>query len=106
MQKQIEALRGPQEKRDLTIVFITHDLRVAADICDSIVVMRGGKTLARGTPKDVLETDRHPYVEELLAAIPGQDWFSTGSAPSQLPTLEIAGQDNTHACQDSRLPPG
>ncbi|MBZ0163589.1 MAG: ABC transporter ATP-binding protein [Notoacmeibacter sp.] len=107
VQKQmLKLFEDLKKKRDLTIVFITHDLRVAAEICDSIVVMRGGKTLARGTPKDVLETDRHRYVEELLAAIPGQDWFSTGSAPSQLPTLEIAGQDNTHACQDSRLPPG
>lgn len=97
VQKQMLKLFEDLKKdRELAIVFITHDLRVAAGICDSIVVMRGGKTVARGTPKTVLETDRHPYVEELLAAIPGQHWFSTGTAPRQGAGAELARHGATH----------
>ncbi len=73
-----------KEKRDLAILFITHDLRVAAGICDTIVVMRNGATVARGTPMEVLASpDRHPYVESLLAAIPGQSWFPAGLGAAQ-----------------------
>jgi len=78
-----------KKRRRLAILFITHDLRVAAGICDNIVVMRNGKTVAKGTPAEVMSVNRHPYVDELLAAIPGQDWFPAGSIPSGNPRPEL-----------------
>ncbi|MEX3314436.1 dipeptide ABC transporter ATP-binding protein [Sulfitobacter sp. PS-8MA] len=67
-----------REKHNLTILFITHDLRVAAEICDDLIVMRSGKVVAAGAPAEILEGELHPYVEELMNAIPGQEWFPVG----------------------------
>ena len=80
VQRQMLALFADlKSRRDLTILFITHDLRVAAEICDELVVMKSGRVVASGAPAEVLEGDMHPYVAELMAAIPGQDWFPVGS---------------------------
>jgi peptide/nickel transport system ATP-binding protein len=85
VQRQMLALFvSLKAKHDLTILFITHDLRVAAEICDDLVVMQSGKVVASGAPADVLEGDLHPYVRELMHAIPGQEWFPVGAAaPTQ-----------------------
>ncbi|MFU8862460.1 MAG: dipeptide ABC transporter ATP-binding protein [Rhodobacterales bacterium] len=81
VQRQMLALFADlKAKHDLTILFITHDLRVAAEICDDLVVMQSGKVVANGAPADVLEGDLHPYVHELMHAIPGQEWFPVGAA--------------------------
>lgn len=79
VQRQMLALFADlRDKRNLTILFITHDLRVAAEICDDLVVMQSGKVVASGAPADILEGATHPYVSELMQAIPGQDWFPVG----------------------------
>ena len=79
VQRQMLALFADlQAQRNLTILFITHDLRVAAEICDNLVVMQSGKVVAQGAPVDILEGDLHPYVLELIDAIPGQEWFPVG----------------------------
>jgi len=91
VQKQMLALfEDLKAKRDLAILFITHDLRVAAEICDHMVVMRHGGVVARGTPEAVLASGRDPYVEDLLAAIPGQDWFPAGVTPAASGAVKTA----------------
>ncbi|QCI68702.1 ABC transporter ATP-binding protein [Phreatobacter stygius] len=67
----------------LTMLFITHDLRIAAQICDRIAVMKQGEIVELGPTRDVFETPRHAYTKELLAAIPGRAWEATRSAPVQ-----------------------
>ena len=58
----------------LSIVFITHDLRVAAQVCDLVAVMKDGEVVESGTVAQVFGERRHPYTRDLLAAIPGQDF--------------------------------
>ncbi|NRA87075.1 MAG: ABC transporter ATP-binding protein [Rhizobiales bacterium] len=61
-------------KFGLTIIFITHDLRVAAQLCDNILVMKDGQIVERGSVEDVFEAPKNEYTQKLLAALPGQNW--------------------------------
>ncbi|SMO95381.1 hypothetical protein SAMN06265173_1302 [Thalassovita litoralis] len=74
----IQLFHDLREEHNLTILFITHDLRVAAEICDDVVVMKSGQVIAHGASETVLRQDTHPYIQELIDAIPGQDWFPIG----------------------------
>lgn len=59
-----------QKKLDFAMLFITHDLRVAARMCDCIAVMQHGQIVETGTGSQVLSSPRHDYTKQLLAAIP------------------------------------
>lgn len=61
-----------QKKFNLAILFITHDLRVAAQICDRLIVMHRGEVVEEGTVSSVFSNPTHSYTRELLASIPGR----------------------------------
>src|SRR5581483_4966791 len=56
----------------LSIVFITHDLRVAAQVCDLVAVMKDGAIVECGATAQVFERPQHPYTQALFAAVPGR----------------------------------
>lgn len=56
------------------VLFITHDLRVAAQICDSIIVMKSGRIVESGTVQQVLGKPEHAYTQALIDAAPGRHW--------------------------------
>ncbi|MDB9759881.1 ABC transporter ATP-binding protein [Planktomarina sp.] len=61
-------------KMNLSMVFITHDLRVAAQVCDRLAVMRYGEIVETGATADIFDAPQHSYTRDLLAAVPGQNW--------------------------------
>lgn len=72
IQKQIlDLFADLQDKLGLAMVFITHDLRVAAQISDRIMVMHKGEVVEAGPTKDVFLNPQHAYTRALLAAMPG-----------------------------------
>ena len=81
---QAQILRLLDEIRDrmnLSMLFITHDLRVAAQVCDRIAVMRNGEVVESGPTSSIFAKQEHPYTRELLTAVPGKNWFSANDQP-------------------------
>jgi peptide/nickel transport system ATP-binding protein len=75
VQSQILALvQSIRDKRGIGIVFITHDLRVAAQICDTIIVMQNGAIVEAAAARQVLLDPSHEYTRALLSAAPGRGW--------------------------------
>jgi peptide/nickel transport system ATP-binding protein len=70
----LELLNGIQQRLGLGTLFITHDLRVAAQICDEIVVMKDGRIVEQGLTADVLVDPKAAYTRSLIQAAPGRDW--------------------------------
>ena len=74
---QAQVLRLLADIRDrfnLAMLFITHDLRVAAQVCDRIAVMRDGEIVEQGETARVYADPQHAYTRALLAAVPGRHW--------------------------------
>jgi peptide/nickel transport system ATP-binding protein len=69
----LELLDDIRERFDLAMLFITHDLRVAAQICDRIMVMRKGEVVEEGPTAAVYAAPQHDYTRALLDAAPGRD---------------------------------
>jgi peptide/nickel transport system ATP-binding protein len=76
----LKLLAELRERLGLSIVFITHDLRVAAQVCDLIAVMKDGEVVESGTVAEVFGQRRHPYTRALLDSIPGQGFGTGGPA--------------------------
>ncbi len=75
VQAQVLALLADLRQRlGLSIVFITHDLRVAAQICDLVAVMKDGEIVEHGLSGEVFGHPKHPYTQALLTSIPGGDF--------------------------------
>tara|TARA_B100000780_G_scaffold62460_1_gene40520 strand:- start:1270 stop:2910 length:1641 start_codon:yes stop_codon:yes gene_type:complete len=75
VQSQVLALLNEiKKKMDLAMLFVTHDLRVAAQICDKTAVMKLGEIVEYGNTYDVFHNPQHAYTKSLLAAVPGKDW--------------------------------
>ena len=76
----IDLLRDVQQRRGLTYLFISHDLRVVKALAHSVVVMRNGKVVEAGPAPAIFAQPRDPYTRQLLAAA-----FDIETAPDALP---------------------
>ncbi|WP_248732551.1 ABC transporter ATP-binding protein [Pseudomonas sp. MWU13-2517] len=85
VQKQVlELLADLQQQLNLSILFITHDLRVAAQISDHIAVMRQGEVVEYGSAEQVLLRPQNSYTQALLAAAPGASELPASGPPLRL----------------------
>ena len=66
----LELLDDLRKKLGLAIIFVTHDLGVVAEMCDSVLVMYGGVTAEYASVDTIYNAPRHPYTQELLKAFP------------------------------------
>jgi oligopeptide/dipeptide ABC transporter ATP-binding protein len=84
----LAVLVGLQRRRNLALVFITHDLSLAWSLCDRIAVMYLGRVVEQGSAVDVIERPQHPYTQALVTAVPvptagggGERELLTGELP-------------------------
>lgn len=74
VQKQVlRLIRDMQREHRTTLLFVTHDLGVVAQICDRMTVLYGGAVLEQGGTAEILANPRHAYTQALLAASPRYD---------------------------------
>ena len=75
VQKQVlELLDEIRQRLNLAVLFITHDLRVAAQICDYVAVMSKGHVVEYGSAEQVFGSPKDDYTKSLFAAAPGRNW--------------------------------
>ncbi|OLO04424.1 ABC transporter ATP-binding protein [Salinicola socius] len=70
----LELLDDLQRRLGIAVLFITHDLRVAAQICDEVMVMQKGVVVEYGPAERVLGSPEHSYTRSLMLAAPGRHW--------------------------------
>ncbi|MDR1705279.1 MAG: ABC transporter ATP-binding protein, partial [Clostridiales bacterium] len=71
IQSQIlDLIKAMQKKKELSVIYITHDLGVVANMADRVCVMYAGKILEVGTAMDIFYSPRHPYTWSLLSSMP------------------------------------
>lgn len=85
----LDLLKSLQEERNMSILFISHDLGVVADLADQVVVMRYGAIVEAGEVKQIFENPQHPYTKGLLACRPPLD-----RKLDRLPTIQDFEDEN------------
>ena len=70
----LDLLDSIQTRLGISLLFITHDLRVAAQICDDVAVMQHGRVVEQGPAGEVLTNPQQAYTRQLLDAAPGRGW--------------------------------
>lgn len=84
IQAQILSLLAQLRKTlGISIIMITHDMGVVAELCDDVVVMYAGRVVERGTTTEIFEARRHPYTAALFNAVPRMD--GTGNGLTAIP---------------------
>jgi peptide/nickel transport system ATP-binding protein len=76
----LQLLADIRDRLQLSLLFITHDLRVAAQVCDTVAVMLNGEIVEFGAAREIFLNPKHSYTRQLLNAVPGKNWT--------LPTFE------------------
>lgn len=84
----LHLLNRLKEETGVSLIFITHDLGIVAQMCTSVIVMYAGKIVERAPVMDIYEDPAHPYTKSLLAAAFGlEDLTKKGSIPGEPPNL-------------------
>ena len=92
----LDLLEEIRDQMNLSMIFITHDLRVAAQVCDRLAVMRYGEVVETGATADIFANPQHGYTRDLLAAVPGKDWKSS-SKPKKSTAKKVAPKKKASA---------
>jgi len=89
----IRVLKSAQRRTGMSMIFITHNFGIVADLCDRVTVMYGGSVAEQGTVEQIFSSPFHPYTQELFAAMP-----PAGDGPRRLrPVAGAFCEDNGSA---------
>jgi len=85
----LELIKMLQEEEGMSVLFITHDMGVVAEIADRVVVMYKGRAVETGGTAEVFRTPRAPYTRALLAAVPRLGSMAGRARPMRFPVVDI-----------------
>lgn len=77
----LKEIKQIQKKTNTSLIFISHDIAVVADVCKDICVMYGGQIVEKGTREEVFKSPRHPYTKTLLGSFLSLDSSKTITIP-------------------------
>jgi ABC-type glutathione transport system ATPase component len=83
----LRLLEDIRARLGLTMLFITHDLRVAAQVCDTVTVMSRGKVVETGEVGAIFAHPAHPYTRALIEAAPGRAWQFASEVGTRQPKI-------------------
>jgi len=92
----LKLIRDLQRRRNMAVMFITHDFGVVADIADRVVVLRHGQVVEQGSAQEVLTRPQHAYTKALLAAVPSMTPPQRTSLTNRNKAVEVIGLDKTY----------
>ena len=92
----LELLTKLKEEKGLTILFVTHNMGVVAETCDSVAVFYAGKVVEQGTVRDIFHNPKHPYTQGLLATLPHPG--SRGKDLATIPGVVPSGFTDIPGC--------
>jgi peptide/nickel transport system ATP-binding protein len=87
VQAQVLSELEKMKLRGASVILISHDLSVVAQLADQILVMRGGEVLEQGSAAQVLGSPRHDYTKALIAAVPSEHTRGQRLSPNSLPAV-------------------
>ena len=90
----LDLMENLKQKTGTSILFITHDLGVVAEVCDDVVVMYSGRVVEKGDVRSIFASPSHPYTKGLLASIPklGECAEELESIPGNVPNPKYMPQ--------------
>ena len=84
----LELIKLLQEEEGMSVLFITHDMGVVAEIADRTVVMYGGQAVETGATDDIFKRPQHPYTRVLLSAVPRLGSMAAHAHPLPFPKID------------------
>jgi ABC-type microcin C transport system duplicated ATPase subunit YejF len=87
----LKLIKELQQKHNIGVIFISHDLSVVADIADTLCVMQNGRFVEQGSRDDIFRRPQHDYTRKLLAAVPNTEKAPASAIPR--PLIEISNLD-------------
>ncbi|UXS33310.1 ABC transporter ATP-binding protein [Agrobacterium tumefaciens] len=85
----LDLIKLLQEEEGMSVLFITHDMGVVAEIADRTIVMYRGDEVETGPTEDIFERGKHPYTRALLSAVPRLGSMKDRQWPTRFPVLDI-----------------
>ncbi|WP_080857878.1 ABC transporter ATP-binding protein, partial [Agrobacterium deltaense] len=85
----LDLIKTLQEEEGMSVLFITHDMGVVAEVSDRTIVMFRGDVVETGTTDDIFHRGRHPYTRALLSAVPKLGSMKERVLPARFPIIDI-----------------
>ena len=90
----LDLIKLLQRDIGMSVIFITHDMGVVAEIADRVVVMFAGKKVEEGSALEIFNNPQHPYTKSLLAAVPKLGSMKGKLLPAKFMNVDINSSDN------------